>query len=64
MNCPQKVRYYLGVFLWKEKSSMLWGNIKLLLPEIIVDYSEQTSYKKAEEIFHLHLKEINSIPKE
>jgi hypothetical protein len=38
--------------------------IKLLLPEIIVDYSEQTSYKKAEEIFHLYLKEINSIPKE
>ena len=21
MNCPQKVRHYLGVFLWKEKSS-------------------------------------------
>jgi transposase len=38
--------------------------IKLLLPEIIVDYFELTSYKKAEEILHLHFKEINSIPKE
>ena len=38
--------------------------IKLLLPEIIVDYFELTSYKKAEEILHLYLKEINSIPKE
>jgi len=38
--------------------------IKLLLPELIVDYFELTSYKKAEEILHLYLKEINSIPKE
>ena len=38
--------------------------IKLLLPKIIVDYFELTSYKKAEEILHLHFKEINSIPKE
>jgi hypothetical protein len=38
--------------------------IKLLLPEIIVEYFELTSYKKAEEILHLYLKEINSIPKE
>ena len=38
--------------------------IKLLLPKIIVDYFELTSYKKAEEIPHLHLKEINLIPKE
>ena len=38
--------------------------IKLLLPEIIVDYFELTSYKKGEEILHLYLKEINSIPKE
>jgi hypothetical protein len=38
--------------------------IKLFLPEIIVDYFELISYKKAEEILHLHLKEINSIPKE
>ena len=38
--------------------------IKLLLPEIIVEYFELTSYKKAEEILHLYLKEVNSIPKE
>jgi hypothetical protein len=38
--------------------------IKLLVPEIIVDYFELTSYKKAEEILHLYLKEVNSIPKE
>jgi hypothetical protein len=38
--------------------------IKLLLPEIIVEYFELTSYKKGEEILHLYLKEINSIPKE
>ena len=38
--------------------------LKLLLPEIIVDYFELTSYKKGEELLHLYLKEINSIPKE
>lgn len=38
--------------------------LKLLLPEIIVDYFELTSYKKEEETLHLYLKEINSIPKE
>ena len=38
--------------------------IKLLLPEIIVKYFELISYKKEEEILHLYLKEINSIPKE
>ena len=38
--------------------------IKLLLPEIIVEYFELTSYQKEEEILHLYLKEINSIPKE
>ena len=38
--------------------------IKLLLPEIIVEYFELTSYKKEEEILHLYLKEIKSIPKE
>jgi len=38
--------------------------IKLLLPEIIVEYFELTSYKKTEEILHLYLKELNSIPKE
>ncbi|TPG31603.1 DDE transposase, partial [Flavobacterium pectinovorum] len=38
--------------------------LKLLLPEIIVDYFELTSYKKEGETLHLYLKEINSIPKE
>ncbi|WP_348800328.1 ISAon1 family transposase N-terminal region protein [Flavobacterium adhaerens] len=38
--------------------------LKLLLPEIIVDYFELTSYKKEEEVLHLYLKEIYSIPKE
>jgi transposase len=38
--------------------------LKLLLPEIIVDYFELTSYEKGDEILHLYLKEINSIPKE
>jgi hypothetical protein len=38
--------------------------IKLLLPDIIVDYFELTSYEKDQEILHLYLKEINSIPKE
>jgi hypothetical protein len=23
MNCPQKVRHYLGAFLWKEKSNTI-----------------------------------------
>jgi len=38
--------------------------LKLLLPEIIVEYFELTSYKKAEEILHLYLKMVNSIAKE
>jgi hypothetical protein len=38
--------------------------IKLLLPEIIVEYFELTSYKKGDEILHLYLKDVNSIPKE
>ena len=38
--------------------------IKLLLPEILVDYFELISIKKEAEILHLNLKEINSIPKE
>lgn len=38
--------------------------LKLLLPEIIVDYFELTSYKKEEEVLHLYLKEAYSIPKE
>ena len=29
-----------------------------------MDYFELTSYKQAEEILHLHFKEINSMPKE
>lgn len=40
--------------------------IKLLLPEILVDNFELTSFKKdeKEEILHLYLKEIYSIPQE
>ena len=38
--------------------------IKLLLPEIIVEYLELTTYKKGDEVLHIYLKEINSIPKE
>ena len=40
--------------------------VKLLLPEILVDNFELTSFKKdeKEEILHLYLKEIYSIPKE
>ena len=38
--------------------------IKLLFPEIIIEYFELTSYKKGEEMLHLYLKELNSIPKE
>jgi hypothetical protein len=38
--------------------------LKLLLPEILVDYFELTSYKKEDEILHLYLREIHSIPKE
>jgi hypothetical protein len=38
--------------------------LKLLLPQIIVEYFALTSYKKREEILHLYLKEINTIPKE
>tara|TARA_R110000868_G_scaffold385137_1_gene652883 strand:- start:105 stop:467 length:363 start_codon:yes stop_codon:yes gene_type:complete len=37
--------------------------LKLLLPKIIIDYFELTSYKKGQEIFHLYLIEINSIHK-
>ena len=38
--------------------------IKLLLPEIIVEYFELTSYNKGDDVLHIYLKEINSIPKE
>ena len=40
--------------------------VKLLLPEILVDNFEFISFKKdeKEEILHLYLKEIYSIPKE
>jgi hypothetical protein len=33
--------------------------LKLLLPEIILDYFELTSYQKGEEILHLYLRELN-----
>ncbi|OAB25907.1 hypothetical protein SAMN05444395_1283 [Flavobacterium fryxellicola] len=36
--------------------------IWLLLPKVIVKYSELIIYKKEEQILHLYLKEINSIP--
>ena len=40
--------------------------VKLLLPELLVDNFELTSFRKEEkeEILHLYLKEIYSIPKE
>jgi hypothetical protein len=38
--------------------------IKLLLPEIIVEYLNLLPIKKGDEILHLYLKEVNSIPKE
>jgi hypothetical protein len=38
--------------------------LKLLLPTIIVENFELTSYKTTEEIMHLYLQEINQIPKE
>jgi hypothetical protein len=38
--------------------------LKLLLPEIIVDYFELTSYQKGEAILHLYLRELNSTPRE
>ena len=38
--------------------------IKLLLPEIIVEYFELICYEKAEEVLQLYLKEVNSILKE
>jgi hypothetical protein len=36
--------------------------IKILLPGIIVEYFELTPSKKEDEILHLYLKEVNSIP--
>jgi hypothetical protein len=38
--------------------------LKLLLPTIIVENFELTSYKTTEEVMHLYLQEINQIPKE
>jgi hypothetical protein len=38
--------------------------VKLLLPEIIIDYFELTSYIKEDEKLHLYLREVHSIPKE
>ena len=65
----QKVvgKYYKSVICilkYTEMQDSFKELIKLLLPEIIVDYFELTSYEKDQEILHLYLKEINSIPKE
>lgn len=38
--------------------------LKLLLPAIIIDYFELTSYKKEEETLHLYLKEKATLPDE
>ncbi|RFS17339.1 transposase family protein [Emticicia sp. C21] len=38
--------------------------LKLLLPEIIVENFELTSYKTTAEVMHLYLQEINQRPKE
>ena len=38
--------------------------LKLLLPTIIVENFELTSYKTTAEVMHLYLQEINQIPKE
>ena len=56
-----------GIFVFQKHIEMqdsFSELIKLLLPEIIVEYFELTSYQKGEEILHFYLKEINSIPKE
>jgi hypothetical protein len=39
------------------------ANLSSYYAEIIVEYFD-TSYKKGDEILHLYLKEVNSIPKE
>ena len=57
----------IEIFVFQNQIQMqdsLVDLLKLLLPEIIVEYFELTCYKKGEEILHLYLKEINSIPKE
>jgi hypothetical protein len=38
--------------------------LKLLLPEIIVENFELTSYRTTEEVKHLYLQEFNVIPRE
>ena len=38
--------------------------LKLLLPTIIVESFELTSYQTPSEVMHLYLQEINQIPKE
>ena len=38
--------------------------LKLLLPSIIIENFELTSYKTTEEVMHLYLQEVNQIPKE
>jgi len=60
-NIKKGIFVFLNIRLMQDSYSEL---IKLLLPEIIVEYFELTSYQKGEEILHLYLKEINSIPKE
>ena len=57
----------IEIFVFQNQIQMqdsLVDLLKLLLPEIIVEYFELTCYKKGEELLHLCLKEINSIPKE
>jgi hypothetical protein len=59
-NIKKKTFVFLNQMQMQDSHSEL---IKLLLPEMIVEYFELTSYKKGEEILHLYLKEVNSISK-
>jgi hypothetical protein len=63
-SCGQILKCRFLYFKNIEMQDFFSELIKLLLLEIIVEYFELTSYKKREEVFHLYLKEINSIPKE
>jgi len=38
--------------------------LKLILPELVDEYFELTSYKKEGETLHLYLKELNIVPQE
>ncbi|MDI6051355.1 hypothetical protein QLS31_16135 [Flavobacterium sp. XS2P24] len=61
----ENIKMVIFVFLnYAEMQDSFIDILKLLLPEIIVEYFELTSYEKGEERLHLYLKEINSIPKE